>query len=223
MMNEKIEQTKQNEQEKKLNQIKTEFIEIYNSNIKREGAKELLDFILLTDFFNAPASTKFHSAYEGGLAEHSIKVYKRLLMLVKNEYGEDWEKTISSESVAICGLLHDVCKINTYKVEMRNTKENGVWVQKPYYTTNDPMPYGHGEKSVYMINGFLRLTREEAMAINWHMGPYDMRVKGGSFALSDVFYLYPTAMLMYMADLQAAYLDETTEKFAKKKDSEQTK
>ncbi|MBR3790966.1 MAG: HD domain-containing protein, partial [Clostridia bacterium] len=154
--------------------------------------------------------------YAGGLAEHSIKVYKRLLMLVQNEYGENWQDTLSAESVAICGLLHDVCKINTYKVEMRNTKEDGVWVQKPYYTTEDPMPYGHGEKSVYMINGFMRLTREEAMAINWHMGPYDMRVKGGSFALSDVFYLYPTAMLMYMADLQAAYLDETTEKFAKK-------
>lgn len=218
MTNEKIEQ----DQAIKLAQIKNEFVEIYKKNIKRDGANELLDFILLTDFFTAPASTRFHSAYAGGLAEHSIKVYKRLLMLVKNEYGENWQDTFSAESVAICGLLHDVCKINTYKVEMRNTKENGVWVQKPYFTTDDPMPYGHGEKSVYMINGFMRLTREEAMAINWHMGPYDMRVKGGSFALSDVFYLYPTAMLMYMADLQAAYLDETTEKFAKKQ-QEQTK
>lgn len=212
MTNEKIEQDQAN----KLAQIKQEFVEIFTTHIKRDGAKELLDFILLTDFFTAPASTRFHSAYAGGLAEHSIKVYKRLLMLVQNEYGENWQDTISAESVAICGLLHDVCKINTYKVEMRNTKENGVWVQKPYFTTEDPMPYGHGEKSVYMVNGFMRLTREEAMAINWHMGPYDMRVKGGSFALSDVFYLYPTAMLMYMADLQAAYLDETTEKFAKK-------
>ena len=212
MTNEKIEQ----EQANKLAQIKQEFVEIFTTHIKRDGAKELLDFILMTDFFTAPASTRYHSAYAGGLAEHSIKVYKRLLMLVQNEYGENWQDTLSAESVAICGLLHDVCKINTYKVEMRNTKEDGVWVQKPYYTTDDPMPYGHGEKSVYMINGFMRLTREEAMAINWHMGPYDMRVKGGSFALSDVFYLYPTAMLMYMADLQAAYLDETTEKFAKK-------
>ena len=217
MTNEKIEQDQAN----KLAQIKQEFVEIFNANIKRDGAKELLDFILMTDFFTAPASTRFHSAYAGGLAEHSIKVYKRLLMLVQNEYGENWQDTISAESVAICGLLHDVCKINTYKVEMRNTKENGVWVQKPYFTTEDPMPYGHGEKSVYMVNGFMRLTREEAMAINWHMGPYDMRVKGGSFALSDVFYLYPTAMLMYMADLQAAYLDETTEKFAKKQQEQE--
>ena len=217
MTNEKIEQDQAN----KLAQIKAEFVEIFNANIKRDGAKELLDFILMTDFFTAPASTRFHSAYAGGLAEHSIKVYKRLLMLVQNEYGENWQDNISAESVAICGLLHDVCKINTYKVEMRNTKENGVWVQKPYFTTEDPMPYGHGEKSVYMVNGFMRLTREEAMAINWHMGPYDMRVKGGSFALSDVFYLYPTAMLMYMADLQAAYLDETTEKFAKKQQEQE--
>ena len=153
MTTDKIEQDQAN----KLAQIKQEFVEIFTTHIKRDGAKELLDFILLTDFFTAPASTRFHSAYAGGLAEHSIKVYKRLLMLVQNEYGENWQDTISAESVAICGLLHDVCKINTYTVEMRNTKENGVWVQKPYFTTEDPMPYGHGEKSVFIIMKYIKV------------------------------------------------------------------
>ena len=221
MMNEKIEQTKQNEQVRKVEQIKQEFIELYNTHIKREGAKDFLEFLELTDFFTAPASTKYHSAYSGGLCEHSIKVYKRLLKLVKNEYGENFEHKISNESIALCGLLHDICKLNTYKTQMRNVKENNVWVQKPFYTTDDPLPYGHGEKSVYMLSGFMKLTREEAMMINWHMGPYDMRVKGGSFALSDVFYLFPHAMLMYLADMQAAYLDETTEKFQHLKEEQE--
>ena len=192
---------------------KEEFLEIFNTYVKRDGAKEFLEFLELTDFFTAPASTKYHSAYEGGLCEHSIKVYKRLLKLVQSEYGEDFEKVISHESVALCALCHDICKINTYKIQLRNVKENNVWVQKPFYMTDDSLPYGHGEKSVYMLSGFMRLSREESMMINWHMGPYDMRVKGGSFALSDVFYLFPNAMLMYLADMQASYLDETTEKF----------
>ena len=192
---------------------KEEFIQLFNDNIKREGAKEFLKFLEQTDFFVAPASTKYHSAYEGGLCEHSIKVYKRLLRLIQSEYGEKFEEKISHESIAICGLLHDICKLNTYKTQMRNVKENNMWVQKPFYTVDDTVPYGHGEKSVYMISGFMRLSREEAMMINWHMGPYDLRVKGGSFALSDVFYMFPNAMLMYLADMQAAYLDETIEKF----------
>lgn len=200
---------------------KEEFIKVYNTYIKRDGAKELLKYLEQTDFFVAPASTKYHSAYEGGLCEHSVKVYKRLLRLVQNEYGENFEEHISHESIAICGLLHDVCKINTYTTQMRNVKENNVWVQKPFYSVEDTLPYGHGEKSVYMINGFMKLSREEAMMVNWHMGPYDLRVKGGSFALSDVFYSYPHTMLMYLADMQASYLDETTEKYQKLKDAKQ--
>ena len=89
---------------------------------------------------------------------------------------------------------------------------DGVWEQKPYYTTEDDLPYGHGEKSVYMISGFMRLTREEAMAINWHMGAFDQRVQGGSYALSDAYYKFPVALLFHIADVQTTYLDETTDK-----------
>lgn len=198
-----------------LAEKKEEFLKIFNTYIKRDGAQEVLWFLEHSDFFTAPASTKFHSAVEGGLFIHSLNVYYRLLNLVKTEYGENWEKMISHESVAICGLLHDVCKVNTYVVSTRNVKENNVWVQKPYYAIEDNLPYGHGEKSVYMLTGFMKLTREESMMINWHMGPYDLRVKGGSFALSDVFYQFPNALMMYLADVQASYFDETTEKYTK--------
>ena len=191
-----------------INDIKKEYIEIYNKHINREGAKELLDYLQKSDFFLAPASTQFHSAYEGGLAEHSIKVYKRFLNAVKFEYGENYQDTISDESIAVCALLHDVCKLDIYKVDYRNKKVDGNWVQVPFYTIEDNLPYGHGEKSVYIISGFMRLSREEAMIINWHMGGFDARVKGGSYSLSDAYYKFPNAVIFNSCDMLATYLDE---------------
>ncbi len=189
----------------------SEFIRIFQENITREGSAKLLEWLKKSDFFRAPASTKFHSAHAGGLCEHSVKTYYRFLQNLEMEYAEEAEEKVSPESAAIIALLHDVCKVNYYKEEMRNVKVDGEWVQKPYYTVDDALPYGHGEKSVYIISGFMRLTREEAMAINWHMGGFDQRVLGGSYALSDVFYKYPTALLFHLSDVQATYLDEKGE------------
>lgn len=192
-----------------LDLIKQEFIQIYNDNIKRDGAKELLDWLLSSDFFIAPASTKFHSAFNGGLCAHSINVYKRYVKKLEQEYGENWQDKISIESAAICGLLHDICKVNYYKEELRNVKVDGVWIQQPFFTVEDTLPYGHGEKSVYIISGFMKLSREEAMAINWHMGGFDMRIKGGSYSIADAFYRFPNAFLFHVADLESTYLDES--------------
>ena len=187
---------------------KDEFIKIYNEKIKRDGADKLLDWLLKSDFFTSPASTKFHSNYPGGLVEHTVKAYKRFVRNLEKEYGKNWQETISEESAAIIGLLHDLCKVGYYKQDMRNVKEDGVWVQKPYYTVDDKLPYGHGEKSVYIICGFMKLTREEAMAINWHMGGYDARVVGGSYSISSAFYSFPVALIFHNSDLEATYLDE---------------
>lgn len=194
---------------KELNELKNEYIEIFSKNIKRDGASELLEFLKKSDFFSAPASTQFHSAYEGGLVEHSINVYQRFLSLVKCEYGDNYTENISDESIAICALLHDICKVDIYKIDYRNKKVDGNWVQVPYYTIEDTLPYGHGEKSVYIISGFMRLTREEAMIINWHMGGFDSRVKGGSYSISDAFYKFPNAVLFHTADMMSTYLDES--------------
>ncbi len=186
-----------------------EFITVYRTFIKRDGADKLLDYLISkSDFFTAPASSKFHSDYEGGLLDHSLNVYYRLLRLVESEYGEGWKEKVSPESVAIVGLLHDVCKINYYKVSYRNVKKDGVWEQQPYYTIEDELPYGHGEKSVYIISGFMRLTRDEAMAINWHMGGFDDRVRGGSYTVGHAFEKYPLAVLAHSADFLATYFDE---------------
>ena len=188
-------------------QNKEKYISLLKENVKRDGINNLIDWIQKTDFFVAPASTKFHSAYEGGLCEHSLNAFNRFQKLLQDEYGDAWQEKCSLESATLIALLHDVCKADYYAVEMRNVKENGNWVQKPYYTVSDKLPYGHGEKSVYIINGFVRLTREEAMAINWHMGGFDLRVKAGA-SLSEVFHRYPTALLFHMADNMATYLDE---------------
>ncbi len=185
---------------------KQDFFALARKTIKRDGIDDLLAWLETTDFFDCPASTKFHSAEAGGLCFHSLNVYDRLLKLATEAFGEG---NVNTESVAIIALFHDICKCCYYKVEMRNVKENGEWVQKPYYAVEDQLPYGHGEKSVYMINGYLRLTREEALAINWHMGGFDARVKGGDMSLANAYYKYPLAMLTHVSDILATYLDET--------------
>ncbi len=189
---------------------KEDFIAIYEQNIHREGADALLEYLKKSDFFTAPASSRFHLAEEGGLAKHSLNVYFRLKELVENE-ARSWAENITDETVAICGLLHDVCKISMYKTDYRNQKQpDGSWAQVPYYTIDEALPYGHGEKSVYIINGFMRLTREEAIAINWHMGSFDERNAHGGKVMAQAYEKFPFAVLVHAADLMASYLDEAS-------------
>lgn len=192
-----------------MSNIKEEFVEIFKEKINREGADKLLDYLLspASDFFTAPASTRFHSAYEGGLAEHTLNVYECLCDLAERDrvrelYGYEF----SDETLAIVALLHDVCKINCYKKSTRNVKDaNGVWQQVPYYEFADELPYGHGEKSVYIITGFMKLTREEAFAIRYHMGfagNEDARNVGQAFEM------FPLAFMLNTADMEATYFME---------------
>ena len=193
-------------QEMLLTSNKDEFLAIYRENIKREGAKELLEFIQSTDYFTAPASGNYHSNFEGGLLHHSLNVYHRLKRLVQDE--PSLRGKVSEESIAIIGLLHDLCKVNFYEIYYKNVKEDGVWVTRPAYKINEKLPYGHGEKSVIIIQRYMKLTDDEAMAINWHMGPYDDRVKGGSVAMNQAFHQFPLAFLTHVADSMATYIDE---------------
>ena len=184
-------------------EYKQRFVEIFNTHITREGASALLAWLEKTDFFTAPASTKFHCACEGGLVQHSVNVYEAL----SARYCEPDD---SPESLAICGLLHDLCKAQYYKATTRNVKnqQTGQWEQQPYYMVEDAFPYGHGEKSVYLIERFVRLKPAEAMAIRWHMGGFDDSARGGSFAISQAFEQYTLAVRLHLADLDATYLVE---------------
>ncbi len=187
---------------------KERFISIYNEKITREGSRELLNYLCSEscDFFTAPASTRYHGAEVGGLCRHSLNVYDCLCdqlsrRRMKDEYGIHY----SDESIAIAALLHDVCKTNFYKIESRNVKKNGVWVAVPYYTIEDNLPYGHGEKSVYIVSGYMRLTRDEAFAIRYHMGfsgPEDKNQIGRALEM------FPLAFALNVADMEAAYFME---------------
>lgn len=187
---------------------KERFIEIFKQHIKRQGSDKLLEFLLSknSDFFDAPASTRFHGSYDGGLLEHSLNVYDCLKdylsrQRVKDTYGLKY----SEESIAIVALLHDLCKVNCYKRGTRNVKENGQWIQVPTYEYNDLLPYGHGEKSVYMISGYMKLTREEAFAIRYHMGfagNEETRNVGAAFEM------FPLAFALSTADMEATYFIE---------------
>lgn len=183
---------------------KEKFLQIYNEYVKRQGSQEFLDWLLKTDFFTAPASTKYHGACEGGLLLHSLNVYKTL----RERYFEEGKD--SEESFAICALLHDLCKAQFYKVSTRNVKNDvtGQWEKVPYYTVEDAFPYGHGEKSVFLIERFMRLKTSEAMAIRWHMGGFDDSARGGSFAISLAYEKYPLAVKLHLADLESTYLKE---------------
>ena len=191
---------------KNANEIKEEFLEIYKTNIKREGADKLLSYMLSehSDFFTAPASTRYHSAFEGGLALHSLNVYHCLKdYLERPRTKEVYNMNYSDETIALCALLHDICKMNFYKVDYRNAKNDmGVWEKVPYYTIDDRLPYGHGEKSVYIISGYMRLTREEAFAIRYHMGFSGIEDKN---SIGKAFEMFPLAFALSVADMEASY------------------
>ncbi len=183
---------------------KQKFIEYYQANIHREGADRLLEWLQTTDFFTAPASTRYHCACPAGLVMHSINVYE--VMMEKHFDPE----TDNAESFALCTLLHDVCKAQFYKVSSRNVKNErtGQWEKVPYYVIEDAFPYGHGEKSVFLIERFVRLKPAEATAIRWHMGGFDDAARGGNFSISVAYDKYPIAVKLHLADLEATYLRE---------------
>lgn len=200
--------------------MKDKFLEIYHENITRPGADEFLKWLESTDFLMAPASTRYHLARPGGLVEHSVHVYQRLrsqyitqrIFMGMEEEAYDLSDQ-QEETIAICGLLHDICKVNFYGVEMRNRKnEQGRWEQYPFYVVNDQLPYGHGEKSAYIISGFMKLSREESMAIRWHMGFSDNEFKAGGYSVGNAFEKFPLAVLTHVADLMATYLDEAEDR-----------
>ncbi len=183
-----------------------EFIAVYRENIQRRGADRLLEWLDsdASDFFTAPSSTRFHGAYEGGLVEHSLNVYECLKDYLnrprtKELYGMDY----TPETIAVTALLHDICKVGFYAVDYRNAKnEQGVWEKVPYYTVRDTLPYGHGEKSVYMIQSFMRLTRDEAFAIRYHMGFSGNEDKN---SVGRALEMFPLALAVNVADMEATY------------------
>lgn len=195
--------------DEQIAQNKAEFIKIWNDTIvaaNRAGAAKLLAWLEGTDFFEAPASTRFHGAYRGGLCMHSLNVYHAFKELCESHYAKEWE--IGPDSIALMALAHDFCKISCYKPGFRNVKndETGKWEKVATFTFEDALPAGHGEKSAFLIERFMRLKTEEWMGIRWHMGGFDSAVKGGDMALNNAWAMYPSGAALHMADLTATHL-----------------
>lgn len=197
----------------KVQENKERFIEIYKANITRKGSEKLLEYLCSenSDFFTAPASTRYHCAYEGGLCEHSLHVYDCLKSYlerekVKDEFGLAYE----DESIAIVALLHDICKVNLYRTSYRNKKndETGQWEKVPYFEYHDTLPYGHGEKSVYIVSSYMRLTRPEAMAIRWHMG---FSGEENTNTIGQALGMFPLALAVHIADMESTFYIEGEE------------
>lgn len=179
---------------------KERFLQLY-SKIGRAGKEDLLTWLEQSDFYSAPASAKYHSAYEGGLVEHSLNVYdalKKLLTIYP-------EIKVSEESIVIVSLFHDICKVNRYKKETRYRKdEAGKWEPYEVYTYNEMLHYGgHGSKSVFILQNFIKLTPEEAVAINCHMGSWEDNPDIG-----PAFEHCPLAWLLHVADESATFITE---------------
>lgn len=186
-----------------------------------EGMKELLMWLDLTDFYTAPASTKYHGSFEGGLLLHSLNVYGSLrrIMSLHDDRISDYMYTESD--LIVSALLHDICKADCYEIDYKNYKERNfdssevdkrdikkdsisefVWKEKSFYVFNDKFPFGHGEKSVFLANQFITLSEHQAMAIRYHMGafmPEDVK------NISAVFTNYPLALYLHMADMYSTY------------------
>jgi hypothetical protein len=167
----------------------------------RPGIDGLMEWLEKSDFFTAPASTKYHSSFEGGLAEHSWNVYQ-----VFSHKNKVFKLNLSEDTLIICGLLHDICKANFYKKGSRNVKENGQWVAKEVWEVEDKLPLGHGEKSCMILMDFIKLTDFEKYAIRWHMGFSEG--SGPNYSLNSALDLMPGIVALHTADMESSYLIE---------------
>lgn len=192
------------------NLLKMNFLDAVSTNIRRNGIKDLIDYLSRSDFFKAPASTKFHMACEGGLVYHSLSVFDSLKNLCEMK---NINTNYSMETIAIVSLFHDICKVNYYIEDSKNVKDpiTGVWEKVPYYTIKDTFPFGHGEKSVFLVSKYIELTDYEALAIRWHMSGWDASSRGGDNSTCSAYEKYDLCSLLACADLISTYVNEVRE------------
>lgn len=186
---------------KDIQEVKGKIIELLSST-ERKGIDRAIKYLQESDFFVAPASTKYHGNYDGGLAEHSLNVYELF-----KEKNEKFDLGLSNESIIIVTLLHDICKVNFYNKQTCWRKNDANrWESYEGYKVQDDFPIGHGEKSVIMLQNFIRLSKEEMLMIRWHMGntePKEMQMN-----ISNAYSIVPAAVALHTADMEASYLLE---------------
>lgn len=182
--------------------------------IKRDGIENFIKWLNTTDAFEAPASTKYHLCEPGGLIQHSLNVFNRLIKLINEEYNGFENSPYSKETIAFVSLLHDVSKINFYEVYLKNVKNQvtGQWEHVPTYTVREEtnrLIFGiHEENSVYMLSKFFQLSYEEALAIRWHGGCGTSNDPSSQGKMMEAYKASTLALLLHIADMQATCIDE---------------
>lgn len=205
--------------EEKLKELKQEFKDLVASTIHREGINELMTWLENSDFYEAPASSKFHGTYPGGLLSHSINVYKAAKTLLEKAKSMcansklDHLNSITPETLAISTLFHDLCKVKFYHPETKYFKDHTTnqWAAYVGYICKDMCPLGHGEKSVIILQQFMKLTGEEMCAIRWHMGMSDAGAALSPYekpALLQALNNIPLVPLIMEADMFATFTME---------------
>ena len=205
-----------------LEKQKAEFIELLRST-KREGIENLIKWLEKSDFFTAPSSTIYHNDFPGGLCAHSLNVYR-----AAKDFYETYKKLVlpgkdmsfGEDSIIIASLLHDLCKTNFYVPTEKWCKDdNGAWVKYMTYTMDEKLPLGHGPKSVFIAQSFIKLSGPEICAIAWHMGMSDIGAWISNYqkpSMQQSFENVPLSVLIMQADFFASYCMEV--KLDQKKD-----
>lgn len=164
----------------------------------------MVDYLVGRGFFIAPASTKYHGAYEGGLYDHSFEVAQLLVQLTK-DCGLVWA---NNRSPYIIGMFHDLCKIDQYRhfpitgrIAVGETSVEDVtqWEYNP-----DTLLKGHGDKSVMLLSQFYTLTEEEIACIRYHMGAFTDKAEWEDY--TRAINLHPNVLWTHHADMLASHM-----------------
>lgn len=200
-----------NERAEAIKELVARFHEICGQYITRDGCPDLIAWIERSDYYTAPASTRFHGCYPGGLLEHSLNVYDQLVKLIHVYYEPEDITPELMESAAIVALFHDLCKVNFYEPFMKNVKNNetGRWEQVQSYRINEKVPLGHSQKSVIILQQFMKLKLDEIYAVMGHMGFSDSSFKGGDSYVGTILDKSKLALLTHIADMLASKLMES--------------
>lgn len=208
---------KKNNREDMAMNCKDEFLKLLRST-EREGVEYVIEELEELGFFKAPASTKFHLNYEGGLVEHSLNVCKAALNIRKAlvEMDDSLLELLPKDSVIIAALLHDTCKADVYRPTMKREKNQyGSWSDVPGFDVDySNFPLGHGEKSVIvLLRCGLDLTDDEIMAIRWHMNAWDLPFQSADIKnnYNKAKEICPLLSLIQSADCLASNLIERKE------------
>lgn len=175
--------------------INTFIREVVPNLPKNENTEKLTAWLHNRNFFESPASTKYHGANPGGLFEHSLCVMRQLVLLTERN-GLQWQRL---ESPYIVGFFHDLCKIDQYKLVRQD--ENGAPV---YAWANDCLLRGHGEKSVMLLCQHMSLTEEEVTCIRYHMGAFIDKELWNDYTRAVE--KYPNVLFTHTADMMASHI-----------------